>query len=634
VNPKTPGAARAKPAAPSAASPSAARAKPAAPSASPSATPPSAAAPGEEEPQGELKLLHLSQVKEIVRHFLIAEKHLRLYPPSSKVVEHATQGFFAAVRSYLDDAREPLHIHVSQTSLIYRDEEVYHEDVPAKSMAHRLFKDGIRGVIVHEEAKEEELKAFLLCFKETIESQEEEDDFGTVFWEKDCTNVQLQLIDDAEEAKDEEQVRIPTEHLYALGFDPTRFAVTEKEERELKRQLGERQGAEQGDDAFEIAQEEIAEIKKLSSDEETYFAIYDFVDILIEHMARNRDVRALEDASRLIKEILQALIENFDFEHASSLLEKVCDKPHPALTELQLKTIRETVGDFCDPKTLKILDDFLKESKKLAKNHPVFTFLRLLGRDAISHICQFMAHEQHIPALSKVLVEIGKNGGTVYAKHMMSAGVQVARAMIYVILQTDGKAQGLERIAKALKHQEEEVRKIAAKTILEHGDQRVGAFFLPLLDDPPLFSTALQFYAKVAYPHAYLPLEKLVRGKGFHHLDHPRQALCFKALILADAARSLGFIRGSVLRWPFAWGRRSRQRKVAALRALAYHRSEEAREILFRFSERKRSPLAGTAEQALRLWDKEEQEPGSAGEAGLVEEPAGHREPVKEVEHV
>ena len=552
---------------------------------------------------------YLPEVREIVRNLSIAEKHHRLYPVHSKVVQDSLDTFVKSVQVYLEASASALQFHVSKHSLHFGDVEVYHEEQLANSVAGRLHKDGVRGVVFLEDLKHEEAASFLLCFREILDVDEDEADFGTLFWEKDCTNVQLQLVDDAEEC-DEESIDLPSGHLFALGFDPQKFSLREGEEERLLEELGTKRGkAEKSDSAFQLTEAEIESIRELVESEETYFAIFDFIDILLEHIARSDREKGLEDAARLIRDVVLALIENLDFDHAALVLAKVSKDPHPALNDRQMKRIREIVGDFTDKKTMQALADFLRENPKLEKNHAVFGFMRLLGREAIPTFCQFMQHHEHIPQLSDVLIEIGKSRGEFFAKQLMDADSKVAQALIHVILNTDKKGAALRRIAAALRHQNEAVRKYAAKVILDHGDREIGSFFVPLLDDPPLFPVALQFYAKVPFPAAFDPLTKVIFGRLFYNMDQQRQIVCFKAWILSNPDRALELIETKILNWRRSLTQQSHQRKAAAIRGLVYHPGEEARDFILELSEHKRSPLAEIAEQALRMRDELERRP-------------------------
>ena len=560
----------------------------------------------------------------MVRAFCIAEKQRRLYPVHSKVVQRSTKTFYETTRDYLEKAKEGLQLKISKTSMLVDEAPVYSEDNASVSLAHLLFEAGIRSLTILEEVTNEELEKFLVCFKETVEADDEDDDFGTVFWEKDCTNIQLQLIDDAEESSEDIVVTIPKGHLFTMGFDPKRFDLTAEDEARLKKELTDRVGNEDdGNSAFEFGEEELSKLNELAASEESYFAIYDFVDVIIEHVAGGNDEDAFDNATRMVRDVTFALIENFDFEHATDLLTKMSVNPHPALTTEQRAKMREISSTFSDKQTMTLVGEFLKETGHLPRTHAVFTFMKTLGRSILKDVCEFLDYKGQLKGLTEVLVHVGKGSSQTLAKQMMSSNEEVANAMIQVLIETDRDGKNMERIARALEHQSESVRRTAARTILEHGDEKVGAYFLPLLSDPPLLSVALQFYAKVSYPNAYEPLSKMILGPAFHFLEQSRQILCFRALNLADPEKSLAFISQSILRWSRSMNQKSRKRKVAALRGLVEHPHEGATAILVRFSAMsEKIPLSGVAKQAQRLRQKWLKENAAKKKAKAKTQPA------------
>lgn len=100
-------------------------------------------------------------MKELVRAFCVAEKHRRLYPVHSKVVQRSTKAFCETTHAYLEAAKEPLQLRISKTSMLVDELEVYREDNPSASLAHLLFEAGIRTLTLLEDVVDEELEKFL-----------------------------------------------------------------------------------------------------------------------------------------------------------------------------------------------------------------------------------------------------------------------------------------------------------------------------------------------------------------------------------------------------------------------------------------------------------------------------------------
>lgn len=562
---------------------------------------PVAAGTVEPERATELETPYAAEVREFFRQLVICEKNLGLYPLHSKVVRESLDKLLAATEKCLE-LTGGLRLDVSQDAIQYQDEVVYEEEDRGRSLAFRTYKDGVRDISIRPGVTADELEAFATCLQAARKVDEDDDDFVTLFWERDCSAIQVQLADDYLSTEDLPDVPASCAAAEVLQLD--RFKIPAEEKQQLLETLEGRRDDESGDASFEITEEEAASIREMVGCEEAYFPLFDFVDILIEVMVRNPDPEAFSRSVKMIRTIVASLIEDRDFERAAHLMEKLSSETHPGLEDRHRLQIRQMLESFTDKQTILGLDTFLEESTALPKDHPVFRLMKAFPRTAVENLCALLRHQRYISPLSGVLIHLGSEHGDVFAKHLDNPDPLVVRAMIGVLLASD-KDRPLERIARALKHPDEGVRLHGAKVILENGDASVGHLFVPLLDESSkqLLNVALQFFGKVSCPFAYEKLEGLVRGRAFHVLDQKRQRLCMTALLRASFARGLEFLLGSVLRWTLSFGARSRDRKAAALLALALTDAREAKEALERFASRRRNPLSEVARRGLRQMD-------------------------------
>ena len=554
---------------------------------------------------------HLTEVKEFIQSFLVAEKNYQLYPPYSKVVKQSLDKLCESLEDLHKAAKKSIHLTVSQKDLLYEEQVVYHEDHTGKSLAYRLYTDGVRGVAFHEGANAEELIDFIGCFKELRDSTEEENDFGTLFWEKDAEKIQLQIVDDTDTTADDELPDVPDEHVFSLGFNPDCLSIPPSEERKLKEELATRLTDDGGGDStFELTEEEAERIRVLALAEEEYFPVYDFVDILIELMIRNGDPEAFDQSTKMIRSIVFALVENLDFEHAATLLRKLSTEAHPGLTAEHKRQIMEMIGSFCDKQTLSLLNSYLAEHSSLPEDHGLFMFLAVFDHNSIADICGLLSNHPHIPAISKILIEIGKDSVAVFAKFLQDPDSEIAKAMILILAKLE-RAQGVKRIAEALRHPDETLRKFAAKTILELANKDAAPFLLPLLDEtsPQLVYLALQFFSKVQSEDVYDKLLELTKSDRFFELGKAQQAQAFSALISSGGdKKGLDFVISLVQKRSLSLSGKPTKRKAAALLALSSYPEQKVIDVLQKFAHGK-GDLASTAKHSLRLMLAEEKSP-------------------------
>ena len=559
------------------------------------------ATPQSDDEEKNEKLRYLEQVKDFMNSLVVAEKTYQMYPSYSKVVKHSLGKLNESLDRFHLEARTSLQIRVSQKDFLYEDQVVYHEDHTGKSLAYRLYTDGIRGVAFLEDPEPEELTDFLDCFKELRNSSDEENDFGTIFWEKDCANVQLQIVDDTDTTAEDEIPDIPSGHIFSLGFDVHQLDLPPGEEERLREELSGRLSDDEGDSTFELTEEEAEKIRQLALAEEVYFPVYDFVDVLIELMIKNADPDAFNQATKMIRSIVFALVENLDFVHAAELLHKLSTDAHPGLTNEHKRQIKEMIGSFCDTQTLELLDSYLSENPSMPREHGLFQFLAVFDHNLVPHVCRLLKHHSHIPVLAKILLEIGKNSAAVLAKFIHDPDSQIAKAIIQILARLKDK-QGIKRIAEALHHPDESLRKYAAKTILDLANKDAAPYLLPLLDEksPELVHFALQFFLKVPTEAVYEKLLNLTTSNRFLELSKGQQAQAYTALMAAGGPKGIDHVINTVLKRAFTLGNKAKTRKTAALLSLSTCTEQRSIDILQKFAAGK-SSLASTAKHSLRV---------------------------------
>ncbi len=545
----------------------------------------------------------LDEVKEFIQQFVVAEKNYQLYPSYSKVVKHSIEKLYESLEAVVEKLEAPLQLRISQKDFLFEDIVVYHEEHKGKSLAYRLYTDGVRAVAFLEEIESEELVDFLDCFKCLRDSDSEDDDFGTVFWEKDCAGVQLQIVDDTDSTSEEDIPEIPTSHLFSMGFDREQLDLDPEEEQRLREELAETLSSESKNNAFELSDEESEKIRALAREEEAYFPVYDFVDVLLELMIKNGDEEAFKEAAKMIRSIIFALVENLDFHHAAALLRKLSkEDAHPGLTHEHKQQIREMVGTFCDKDTVQLIDGYLNEHPKLPADHGLFEFLTVFDGNAVRQFCPLLKYESHGRAIIDVLEKIGTNSIKTFESFLDDPDPNVVKSIILLLSRFKDDKRS-KRISQALRHPNEEIRKHAAKVILEIADRNATEHLLPLLDEssPDLLHFAVQFFLRVPSEEIYEPVFNLINSPRFNELDKAKQAQTFQLLIAAKRDEGLDYVRNKVLRWRRSLTKAIERRKGAAVLALADVDDEESIALLTKLSEMKRSELASTARHALRL---------------------------------
>ncbi|HVR76387.1 MAG TPA: HEAT repeat domain-containing protein [Planctomycetota bacterium] len=543
----------------------------------------------------------LSEVKDFIRLLVVAEKNYQLYPVKGKVVQQSLQSLFASLVTFHREADQSLAISVAEYEILYEDVVVLHDDKRAKSLPNRLYKDAVKRITFLRDVTIEELSDFLSCFKDSRHADDVEDDFGTLFWEKDCTHIDLEITDEFNEDEADAEIVLPST-TFASNFDPERFGIGDEEADELREMVSNRRTANpDGDSTFELTQEEVERIGQLTIEEKAYFPLYDFVEILLEFIAQGHDAKRLNQAIKLIRTIIFALIESLDFEHATGLLTRLTAGDHPGITDAHRLHLTEMARSLCDKATLQTISTFLKENAEIPRSHDVFSLMKAMHRDVVPHFCEFLTLQQHIPGITDVLLHLGVGCSGIFAEYLTNPEPMVVRAIIHVLLKTDREG-AVQRIAIALKHPDEGVRLQAAKSMMEFGDLKSAPLLVHLLRERSrnLIILGIHFFSRTSCPAAFDDLVNLIKSARFADFDSLRQEQCFKALVLAKPAEAFEFIAGHVLRWRISLGNASVARKSAALKSLKQRADDGSHVLLERFARKKRGPLGSVARQILK----------------------------------
>jgi hypothetical protein len=549
--------------------------------------------------------------REFARALALAEKCYGLYPPEGKVVEGAIKTLVEALRVFQEAAGGPLELEVGFNDLFYEGESVYREEGRSRNIASRLQKDSVKKIIFREGTPVEEIQALLASFKEAGRADETEDDFTTVFWEKDCTRIQIEVVEHSSaQAVDVGSVGSPRLFRKKRGggaFNPKRLGVDEAEQQRLREVAASRkEHSRAAEGSFLLTESDHAAMKAMIERESSRSPLNEFVGLLIEHMAHSSTSGAIDAAMEQVRLLVQGLVEGLEFDAARALLDHLAAAKPEGFGEHYGRAVKDLLKGLSGNATMRVIIEYLRESPEQLENHAVFDFLRSLGSDIAPHASELLSLRQHVAAISEVLAGLGAPVAEIIAQQVLYPDAEVAQAALRLLSRTS-KDSHIEAARAALKHPDPTVQFEAASGLASSRDPRVAGCLAPLLEDPSdrLLAVALGFFARSPCAAVAEALMTLIRSKRFEGFDDARQDACFKALALANPSRSAVFITGEVLKWTFCLGQRSRRRKAAALRALKNHPGSKSVAVLDRFARRARAPLAIVAKKQMLSFHKE-----------------------------
>lgn len=136
-----------------------------------------------------------SQVREIASLLSKAAKNYQVYLPNNRIFVSSLAEVKQALERFLEE-HDVLTLVVKEFELLFDTIPVYSNQDKHQSIAFRMYRDGVRLISFHSGIREEELVAFFEALTKCLESDNLEEDFVTILWEKDLQSITYYEVND------------------------------------------------------------------------------------------------------------------------------------------------------------------------------------------------------------------------------------------------------------------------------------------------------------------------------------------------------------------------------------------------------------------------------------------------------
>jgi HD-GYP domain-containing protein (c-di-GMP phosphodiesterase class II) len=169
-------------------------------------------------------------ISDIMTAFSRVTNSFQLYDPRNDAVRDALADLYARIMGLIKSTKS-LTLKVEPWAFLYNDSTVYYNDDRENSLAYKLFRDGIRGITIHEGFDWRELAQLLKILGVRYNGVHLfEDDIVTMFWKANFQYVDTIAIEGFELKTQEKKDHRPIEELInrlveekkELGFGKTR----------------------------------------------------------------------------------------------------------------------------------------------------------------------------------------------------------------------------------------------------------------------------------------------------------------------------------------------------------------------------------------------------------------------------
>ena len=137
------------------------------------------------------------EVKEIASLLSKAAKNYQLYLSNNRMFLSSLDNLKRALDAYLAE-NDVLTFIVREFELLHQATTVYTNTDRYQSLAFRMYRDGVRLISFHDGVTSDELMAFFEALTRCMDSDNLEEDFVTLLWEKDLQSITYYEVNDFE----------------------------------------------------------------------------------------------------------------------------------------------------------------------------------------------------------------------------------------------------------------------------------------------------------------------------------------------------------------------------------------------------------------------------------------------------
>jgi hypothetical protein len=545
-----------------------------------------------------LSEVELNLIRRLFTALLLTVKNLTLYPEEHGICKNSINQFYTQLTSYINKFGR-LRFEIEREQILCRD-GIIAEGIPEEgTLHHTLFRDGIRWLEFTPGVEQKEVSDLLLIINRYIKlSAEPEGDVATALWENPFPHILYEV----------------TEFFSGSGDEIEDFNdIVSGSSSSINEGVEMREKAHQADPPIDLINisltpdEEMTLKEMIHSEEEADITSY--LDALLDSLLQQKEE---DDFSK----ILDVLSEEFSI----SLGRRDFDIGLKILMGLQY--IRDICRDEL-PWSEKLISGFLAgvsgkealaplheiweqiESDEAATLYDIFILLDSRVINTLLSISSKPQSDAKKKVLLDAIVHFASRDASALELAINNAGDNLLERLVAVFLKMDNP-QSLKYLQRLSHHSSGAVRYAAIKGIFKIDPGRIKDMF-SLLDDKEdsIRGLVLEQMARARDPVAEEFLVshiKRIRATDFYanHLIE-----CFRTLGKCGSARSVPFLRDTLLKWGFLTGsKRGVMRRGAAI-ALGTLGLAEADRVL---DAAKRSMFPGIRKIAERAIEEEKKE--------------------------
>jgi HEAT repeat protein len=505
-------------------------------------------------------------VENLVLSLVKSIKAIQMYGLSHPSAKGFYTRFYHQLTGFLSTEPE-LTLQIEQFSMLCNGETVYHDEEKDSNIAFRLFRDGIRTVLLSEGITFDEL----LLFLETVGIADKDQDIALSLWDCYFDHIEFYVV---EEEEQEAQFGPPKIIRMEIDYDEKLNEILEKERITLDRKI-----------ELELSDDEINELKAEMLIKQKIRPVTRAITTLIDFLHYQKS----DDIIKSLVELLEECVVNGLFYDARRIVHKL--NQYPDVDAVKRFENEESIMGFSTIVNIAsepVFNEFVAFVGFYSKKSVPF-LIRLLGA---------VKHPSRMTALRNRIVYINQ-GDLELLKPLLAAKDPLVLVNTISIVGLTRSQEIPELLIPLRTSPNHNIRIAVISALAQCGD---APGITPFIDDvhPDVRIKALQALSEVGYTRIYMRVLDRIKQKKFRALELVEQKEYFNYLLHNGGRFLVNDLKRILFKRMFFRGKDYLPlRKLAAL-SLARVNSKDARQVLLAGIGKRNKDIRQACEQALK----------------------------------
>lgn len=568
----------------------------------------------------ERELIEPGELEEVLQISAAFEKTLRvfrLYPSNNKIFIDFTDDLVTRFRNFLADRHE-LPLDIAEHRFLYRQNVVYEEADPERSIPMRLYRDAIRRIVFYEGMEKAELLDFLDVVTRPIAPESIDDDLVTLLWEKDFSHLSYFVLDDP--GGDETEPDLSRDVKQAPEDPESGGGLSSAAPSKRERYIAPRLSAQSLSTVMTITDHDLETVERMIAHENARDLRHDLTTLLFELLELDTALEAFARVISLLGQLVRGWLEAGELREATDVLRRFRDMIHTAPSGEHAGHVREALDRSVDPGILRSVARLL-ESPTVKGANEFTAFFRLVGPVAIPALVETLPRARNPQQVTAILADLAREEPERLLARLEDANPAVLRSVVSVL----GSMEDPEiapRLLPHLDHPAVAVRLEVVRSLARLGGDPGKAGLLRGLSDPD-YQVRVHALRCIDEMHVVgiLPdLMEMTASREFANRKLYEKQEHFRAIARLGGEDVLPFLEDTIDARGFLRYSRSEEVRACATAAIAEIPGALSRNLLELYSRSSSRAVREAAGIALRRVRTEAAE-RAAEEAGKRREP-------------